>query len=458
MIRSRIIPFVLLIASVAPGIASAADLLDVYRLAAQSDPQLQAAEAALQATQELRPQVRSALFPTIALTANGGLTRQDIELSGAGIAGDDTDGGDSFSGGGRSDFDSSGYALTLVQPLYSRGTSAALRQADALISQADAIFSTAQQELLQRVATRYFEVLAALDNLSFARAEKIAIARQLEQSIQRFDVGLIAVTDVNEAQARYDLAVAQEIAAENQVDSAREALREVTGVYPENLALLIEKTPLPTPDPSNIEEWAEAARAQNFQVIAAEFAAQAAREEIDRQRAGHYPSVDLVGTHAFSDSGGGRFGGSQIRDDSLILQLRAPIFQGGFVTSRTREAQFRFTQAREALEQQQRAATRQARDSYLNVLANISQVDALEQAVRSNESALAATEAGLEVGIRTAVDVLDAQRLLFQARRDLARSRYDYILETLRLKQAAGSLNPVDLEQINKWLRQNPQD
>ncbi|MEO5702357.1 MAG: TolC family outer membrane protein [Gammaproteobacteria bacterium] len=440
MIRSRIVPLTLLALSTLSCTANAEDLLDIYRLAAESDPQLRAAEAARQATQEIKPQTRSALFPNIGLTANGGRTRQDIELSGGG------------GGGGVSSFNNSGYALTLVQPLYSRGTQAALRQADALVGEADAVFATAQQELLLRVSTRYFDVLAALDNQGFARAEKTAIARQLEQSIQRFDVGLIAVTDVNEPQARYDLAVAQEIAADNQVSSTREALREVTGIFHENLAKLGDKIPLLSPDPSDIEKWAEAARAQNFQIAAAEFAAQAAREGIDRQRAGHFPSLNLVGTHSFSDSGGGRFGGSQINDDSISLQLTAPIFQGGLVTSRTREAGFRYTQAREVLEQQQRAVVRQARASYLNVIANISQVDALVQAVKSNQSALDATAAGLEVGIRTAVDLLNAQRTLFQAKRDLARARYNYILETLRLKQAAGSLSPFDLEQINKWL------
>ncbi|MEO5574243.1 MAG: TolC family outer membrane protein [Gammaproteobacteria bacterium] len=438
------LPLALFAILLLPATVSAEDLLDIYRLAEQSDPQLQAAEAARLATLEIKPQARSALFPTIGLTANAGLTRQDIALSGG------------AAGGGVSNFDNNGYALTLVQPLYSRVTGAGLRQANALVGQADAVYATAQQDLLLRVATRYFDVLAAIDNLTFARAEKNAISRQLEQNIQRFDVGLIAVTDVNEAQARYDLAVSQEIAAENQVANTREALREVTGTYHESLALLNETTPLPSPDPSDIEKWAETARAQNSQVAASEFAAQAAREEIERQRAGHFPSVNLVGTHSFSDSGGGRFGGSRVDDDSISVQLTAPIFQGGFVTSRTREAQFRFTQAREVLDQQQRAVVRQARASYLNVIANISQVDALQQAVKSNQSALDATQAGLDVGIRTAVDVLDAQRLLFQARRNLARARYDYILETLRLKQAAGTLNPVDLEQINKWLSEHP--
>ncbi|MEO7557792.1 MAG: TolC family outer membrane protein [Gammaproteobacteria bacterium] len=440
-VARKIPPLALLALLSLPGAATAEDLLDICRLAAQSDPQLLAAEAARLATREIRPQRRALRFPAINLTADGSVTRQDLQIPGTGSVNN-----------GVSNFTSSGYALNLVQPLYNHGTSAALRQADALVSQADAVLATAQQELLLRIATRYFDVLAALDSLSFARAEKNAIARQLEQSVQRFDVGLVPVTDVNEAQARYDLAAAQEIAAENQVASAREALREITGSYHEGLAPLADNITFPTPVPNDIEQWADAALKQNTQVNAAEFSAQAARDEIERQRAGHYPSVDLVGTHSFSNSGGGRFGGSQIGSDSLSVQLTAPIFQGGLVNSRTREAQFRFAQSRELLEQQQRTVVRQARASYLNVLANISRADALNQAVKSNQSALDASQAGLDVGIRTSVDVLDAQRLLFQAKRDYARSRYDYIIETLRLKQAAGSLSPVDLEQINKWL------
>lgn len=436
----KISPLALLVLLSLPGAAIAADLLDICRLAAQSDPQLQAAEAARLAAREILPQRRALRFPTVNLTANGTVNRQDLQLPGPSSA------------NGISNFTGHGYTLNLVQPLYNHGTSSALRQADALVGQADAVLATAQQDLLLRIATRYFDVLAALDSLSFARAEKNAISLQLQQSIQRFEVGAVPITDVNEAQARYDLAAAQEIAADNQVAGAREALREITGSYPEGLAPLADKITFPTPVPNDIEQWADTALKQNTQVSTAEFAAQAAHDEIERQRAEHYPSVDLVGTRSFTDSGGGRFGGSQVGNDSLSVQLTAPIFQGGLVTSRTREAQFRFTQSREQLEQQRRAAERQARASYLNVLANIGRADALNQAVRSNQSALDASQAGLEVGIRTSVEVLDAQRLLFQAKRDYARSRYDYILESLRLKQAAGSLSPVDLEQINKWL------
>lgn len=418
---------------------NAQDLLDIYQLASQGDPQLKAAEAARLAILETKPQSRALLFPSIDLSADISANRQDIQLP--------------FDSPGVTYFKSSGYALNLVQPVYNQSTLSALRQADVRIGQADAEYGVAQQELIVRTSARYFDVLAALDNLKFARAEKNAIARQLEQNVQRFEVGLIAVTDINEAQARYDLTLAEEIAAQNQLATSREALREVTGQYHENLAPLIDQIPLVSPEPTDIEKWAETALKQNLQINAADFAAQVARAEIDRQRAAGYPKLDIVGSHAFSDSGGGRFGGAEILGSSIGLQLTAPLYKGGLITSRTREAQHRHTQAREFLEQQQRAVLRQTRAAYLGVLANISRVNALQQAVVSSQSALDATQAGLEVGTRTAVDALDTQRDLFRAKRDYARVRYDYVLETLRLKQAAGILSQSDLEQINAWLK-----
>lgn len=437
-----------LILLVLPVRASADDnLLEIYRLAFQSDPQLKAAEAARRAILEIKPQSRALLFPFIDFSANIAANSQDIQVSGF----DRSGGTSNFSG--TTSFGSSSYSLNLTQPVYNHGTFAQLRQADAQIAQADAELGVAQQDLIVRTSTRYFDVLAALDNLEFARAEKAAIGRQLEQSRQRFEVGLVARTDVQEARARFDLTVAQEIDAENQLASSREALQEVTGDFHEDLSPLKDKIALPTPEPKDIDQWAETAVKQNLAVTAAGFAAQVAREEIDKVRAGHYPTLDIVGSHSFTDSGGGRFGGAQVEGDSIGLQLSAPIFQGGFVTSRTREAEQRYTQAREVLEQQRRAALRESRAAYLSVLAEISRVRALKQAVFSNQTALEATRAGLEVGTRTQVDVLNAERELFRAKGDYARARYDYILETLRLKRAAGTLNPSDLEKINTWLK-----
>ena len=421
------------------GGAYAEDLLQIYQLAQQSDPQLKAAQAERLAVLESKPQSQALLYPTISASANTTGNRLNITQP--------------TSVAGETYFNSNGYTLSLTQPVYHRDTYVQLRQADARVAQADSQLAGAEQDLILRVSGRYFDVLAAQDNLEFARAEKKAIARELEQSQQRFDVGLVAITDVQEAQARHDQAIAQEIAAERTLSSSRELLREITGQEHAALAALGEQIPFLTPDPADIEQWTQTALKQNQQLTAAQYAAEIAREEIERQRSGHYPSVDIVGSHTNAKSGGGRFGASETDNDAVALQLNIPIYQGGLITSRTREAEYRHSQARENLEQQQRAAVRQTRDSYTGVIANISRVSALKQAVTSSKTALEATEVGLEVGTRTQVDVLDAQRELFRAERDHARARYDYIIESLRLKQAAGTLAPTDVEQINGWLK-----
>ncbi len=430
---------VLLLLFTAAHSAAAETLLDIYRLALENDPQIRSAEAARLATLESKPQSRALLFPTVSAKADTTGNRLDIRQP------------ESIAGTSR--FNSSGYTLSLTQPVYHHDTYVQLRQADARIAQAEALFGAAQQDLIIRSATRYFDVLAAQDNLEFARAEKKAIERELEQSRQRFEVGLVAITDVQEAQARFDGAAAQEIAAERHLATGIETLRELTARQHQALAPLTDGLPLLPPEPADVEQWTGAALKQNLHYIAAQHASEVAREEIARQRAAHLPTLDIVGNRVFSDSGGGRFGASETLSDSISLQLNAPIFQGGLVTSRTREAQHKYTQAQENQEQQLRSVVRQTRDAYAGVIAGISRVKALKQSVLSHQTALEATEAGLEVGTRTEVDVLDAQRELFRARRDYARARSDYVLESLRLKQAAGTLSPTDLEQVNTWLR-----
>lgn len=431
--------YVLLLACIAVTNAAAENLLDTYRLALENDPQIRSAEAARLAALESKPQSRALLFPTISANANTTGNRLDIRQP--------------ASSAGESHFNSSGYTLSLTQPVYHHDTYVQLRQSDARIAQAEALFGAAQQDLIIRSATRYFDVLAAQDNLGFARAEKKAIARELEQSRQRFEVGLVAITDVQEAQARFDAALAQETAAERQLTTSIETLREITARQPGTLAALTEQLPLLTPEPADVEQWTETALKQNLQYTAAQHASGVAQEEIARQRAAHLPTLDIVGNRVFSDSGGGRFGASETMSDTISLQINAPIFQGGLVTSRTREAQHKYTQAQETQEQQLRSVVRQTRDSYAGVIAGISRVKSLKQSVLSHQTALEATEAGLQAGTRTEVDVLDAQRELFRAQRDYARARYDYVLESLRLKQAAGTLSPADLEQVNAWLQ-----
>lgn len=415
------------------------DLMSAYRMAEVSDPVYQQAIAAYKATLEAKPQARAVLLPQLNLSANTASNDQDIST------------GSGFGSSGEIGFNSHGYSLDLTQPIYRRARFLSLEQTDSQIDQAQAELDAALQDLMIRVAARYFDVLAAIDNLRFAEAEKKSLARQLEQANQRFEVGLTAITDVQEAQAGYDRAVANVILAENAIDNAREALLEITGEYLPALAPLGDKVPLVKPAPDSIEDWASISREQNLLVTAARYQLETARQEIDIQRSGHYPTLDLFANKGFN-SAGGRFGGTQTHSTAVGIELNVPIFQGGLVNSRTREATHLYKQAQQQLEQQFRSAQRDTRESYLGVISGISQVKALKQTVKSSQTALEATLAGFEVGTRTAVDVVASERVTFQAKRDYSRARYDYILNTLRLKRAAGTLSPDDLRTINNWL------
>jgi len=262
---------------------------------------------------------------------------------------------------------------------------------------------------------------------------------------------LIAITDVHEAQAQYDLTVAQEINADNLLANTRETLQEITGQYEQAPQLLQDEIPLLRPDPADIEQWVSKATEQNLGLKSSQFAQQVASEETNRQRSGHFPTLDIVANRNISNSNSSF--GSESETDRIALQLNVPLFAGGAVNSRTRQAAYRAEAAKQNLLQTRRSVVRQTRNAYLGVIAEISRVKALNQAVISSAKANEATQAGFEVGTRTIVDVLLSQRELFRAKRDYARSRYDYILNTLRLKQAAGTLNIADIEAINKWLK-----
>lgn len=418
----------------------AEDLLSVYKSAIQNDPQFRAAQAEYRALLETKTQSIALLLPTLSASAH--YTDNDNET----IAASTT----------RENYKSNGYSLTLTQPLYRHENYVGLNQADAQVAQAIATFENAKQDLIIRVTKQYFAVLAARDDLEFAKAERISIREQLVQTQQRFNVGLIAITDVHEAQARYDQAVARAIIAENTFAISKETLREITAKNHATLSSLSTKHPLVKPDPADIQQWVKTANDQNALLIASQKSVDVARAEVSRQGAGHYPTLDLTANHTYTDYGANNpFGASERErnDTSISLQLNIPLYQGGLVNSRTRAAAYRLTQAREILEQQKRATERQTRNSYLSVIASISTVKALKQALASSLIALEATQAGFEVGTRTAVDVLDSQRELFGARRDYAQVRYNYVLETLSLKLAAGTLSATDLEQLNPWLK-----
>ncbi len=418
--------------------AAAEDLLDIYRLAADSDPQLRAAAANSAAVTESQRQSDALYYPNITLGAN--ITRNR----------DKTEGG--LFPSAPIYYTGQGYSLNLSQALYRRDFKLQSEQTAALSQQAQAQYEAAVQALVLRASERYFDLLAAQDNLAFAIAEKEAISRQLEQTKQRFEVGLIAITDVHESQAAYDLAVASEIGAQNQLATAHEALREVTGQLTTAVEQLGDKMELISPEPADVNEWVASALAQNYDLKAAKAAVTAARQQLKLQRANRSPNIDLVASHNYNDTGG-VFGDRQSTSTAIGVQLSMPLYQGGAIPSRIRQAQHQLDQAKEALEQQRRAIHRATSDAYYNVQANISRVKALKQAVVSSESALEATEAGYEVGTRTTVDVLNVRRNLYRAQRDYARARYDYIISTLRLKQATGVLSEEDLAQINEWLQ-----
>jgi outer membrane protein len=332
------------------------------------------------------------------------------------------------------------------------------------IAKAEAVREAAQQDLIVRVAQRYFDVLAAEDRLNSITADREAIARQLEQAKQRFDVGLIAITDVQESQAAYDQSVANDIGARRSLATAREFLREITGQFVDELNAPGDDFPLATPDPNNETTWVNLSLSQNLNLVASRLDEELARDEISYRRNGHYPTLDLVANTGESESDttisiptlDPDFQRLNSKRDSISLQFNVPLFAGGGTSSLVREAVYLHRASREQLQRVTRETERQARDSYLGVLAEIARVKALEQAVSSSETALQATQAGYEVGTRTIVEVLNSQFALFVAITNYYQSRYDYIMNALRLKQAAGTLQVQDLEQIDQWLRDRP--
>lgn len=420
------------------------DLLDVLEIAEQMDPLYREAQDTALAVAEGIPQARAQLWlPNLAFNFGRGRVRQDIELEQA------------IGLGGLVYYNTLDYRITLQQPVYHHDRIIALAQADKRLQQAQLEVVLARQELMLRVAERYFDVLAARDNLAFAQAEQESLRRQLEQAKQRFEVGLIAITDVQEAQAGYDRATADEIGARNQIENAHEALRELTDSYHADLLALGDDMPLAIPDPKNIDEWTATALNKNLEIAAAQMETAIAQDEIQRQQAGHLPTLDIIGGHGFNEQGG-RFGTSSVDQSDIGIELNVPIFEGGQTVSRTREATHQHRAALDRLEQARRAVQRETREAYLGISAQISSVHALQQAVLSSRTALESTRAGFEVGTRTAIDVVAAERGLSAAKRDLARARYDYIVETLRLKKAAGSLAPDDLAIANSWLTRGP--
>ena len=351
-------------------------------------------------------------------------------------------------------FSSSVFTFTLTQPLYRPQNYLQLEQAEFQVAQAESQFGQAFQDMVVRVSQAYFDVLNAENSLAFIRAQKAAITEQLAQAKRNFEVGTTTITDTNEAQARFDLSVSQEIAAQNELEVRKQTLQQIVGKDPEALSPLRSSFTMAPPQPNRMEEWVSAAQKNAYPVRIQEAATEIAAREVERSRAGHKPTVDIVATYANSASGGNTASGvgADIRTGTLGLQLAIPIFAGWSVDSRIRESIANLERSRSDLENSRRQAALTARQSYVGVTNGIAQVRALEQAVTSSETALASNKLGYEVGVRINIDVLNSQQQLFSTKRDLARARYDAIMNGLRLKAAAGTLAEEDVEAVNRLL------
>lgn len=439
--------------------SQAENLLDVYRAALQNDPTFLASEARANAAREGITIARAALLPQISGTVTKGRSEQETTgsevLSGTVFPGNPSE----------TTTNSDGVRLDLNQEIYDHSTWIGLSQAKKRAEQAELGYKGELQSLVVRASEAYFNVLSAQDGVQLAQSELESIGKQLEQTKQRFNVGLIAITDVHEAQARYDQAQANMISAQNTLDNANESLRQITGDYYNSISRLKTDLPLTSPEPASADDWVKVAQENNLSLLAQRLAVEIARDEVKRQRAGHYPTLDLNASYSDNDSDGdttttnintgvvtesGFENGRETK--SIGLTLSVPIFSGFRTSASTDQASANYVVAAQDMEKQHRQTVRDARSAYLGLQAAISSVKALTQAEISAQSALEATQAGFEVGTRTIVDVLQATSNLYQAKRNLWRARYDYALNVLRLKAAAGTLVEEDLVKVNSWL------
>lgn len=429
----------------------AEDLMTVYQQAMANDPVVLKATAQYMIAQEDIESVRAILLPQV--NAYGGYTKSESESepftalmpigTGAVIS---------------TNSDSINYGVRLDMQLYHHDSWLRLASAKKAAHRNDISLQSAKQELITRVSQAYFNLLSAIDDLEFATAEKVAIERQLEQTKQRYSVGLTAITDVHEAQAQYDTAVSSEILAENSIYTAEEALRVITNVYPRDLHILntnLFSTSRPIPDSAN--EWQKIAEAKNLDLISQKVALDIAKENISISRSGHYPTIDLNGSYGSNQRDSETEGfdptsSPYLNSYSVGVTLNVPIYAGGSVNSLVNKAQQSYVSSSQDLALTHRGVVRDTRNAYNTVIAAVSAAKAYKQSVVSASKALEATEAGFEVGTRTIVDVLNSTRNLYNAKRNLSKTRYAYIQNVLSLKKSAGTITPQDLKDINKGL------
>ena len=421
-----------------------ADLIQVYQQALVSDALYQQAIAQRLYDKQGVPINVSALLPTLALQFTPSISKS--QFTGATL--------EPSSNTTKQNV----LNLSLTQTVFNMAQYMAVAGATSISKQADAILNTATQDLMTRVASAYFTILQDEDNLAFSEAAKTFYGKQLEQVKQQYQVGLKTVTDVYTARASFESASANYIAAENLLANDKENLRVITGVYYPKLAKLSNHFPLASPQPADIEAWVKKTTQQNWAIKASQYSADAALQTVKQQFSGNYPSVNVVGayTNTFMDNTGNSSlvaqGSSREKDRSVTLNLNVPIFQGGYVTATTQQAQYGYQKALQSLEQTTRSAINSTRQSYLNVIAGISQIGADQQAIKSSISSLKGLEASYQVGTGTLVDVLNQRQSLLNNEKNYAEDRYGYINNLLTLKKAAGTLSTNDLQAINSWL------
>ena len=418
-------------------LAAAHDLASLYQLAKVHDTALNQARETEKSELEVLPQARANLLPTIQASASNTYNRDDAQ---------------------RLRYNTHSYQVALEQQLFNLASWLNYRQATDRVRLAIVTLANAEQEMILRLTGQYFAILQSQDDLNFAKAERKAFARHLEQTQQRFQVGLIAITDVHEAQAKHDNAYAQEIAAENVLRDQKEIMRQMVGEQVDSIKILKTNVKLPPPLPANMEHWVDIALKQNFKIKIAEQGTIIARKSINISRAAHWPTLALQGSVSRSQGAQSRTAADVVnkpqsgKGSAVGVNLTVPIWSGGAITSRTRQASHQYQAAMQEFESKTREVKSETRRSYRGILTKISQVNALKQAVKSSSSALEATQAAFEVGTRTIVEVLNSESDLLNAKRNFLRARYEYILESMKLKQAAGILGEDDLFALNNWL------
>ena len=417
--------------------AAAADLLTIYRDARVSDPVYQAARDQYAATREKVPQAVAGYLPLVTGTVS--VFRNEVERE---IAGDLY-------------FTTKTYAVTLSQPVFRVQNLIAISQAEQQVLQAEAVLANAQQDLALRVGQAYFDVLLARDNVALSESQKTAISEQLAQAKRNFEVGTATIVDTLEAQARYDQATAKEISDKNDLEVKTRALEVLVGTVPTGLVPLADPLKLAPPQPNDVEAWVKAASDVSYNIVIAQTNFEFLRQEVNRQRAAHLPTLDFSGSVSRAVNPTSAIPGVLGNTATTLsggLILSVPIFSGGLIQSRVREAIANREHAAQDLENAVRGVAQAVRTNFVNVTSGIAQVSALEQALVSTQSQLDSTILGRDVGVRTSVDVLNAQQQVYQTRRDLQQARYNYLLSTLRLKAAAGALTEDDIAQVNRTL------